>query len=165
MSPSKQGSWFTLAVLALVVLILAEIGVLGYKFWFKPPGGSQEESSVVVPSLLPCPSPSITTKPFVQLFFGWLEKITVEEVTLRTEESQLITFSLSNQTEFFSLNPQKTKEGSLSLLIFFDPNFQARLEIGSLTREEINPGSPAYLIVERTADDAFLGRRLVVIEE
>lgn len=162
----KKDSWFTIVTLVLVALILGEIGFLGYQFWFRDLNKSQEGTPVVVPPLSLPPSPAAAaTEPLVKLVFGWLEGIAAEGVILRTEEDQLVTFPLSNQTEFFSFSPPKMEEAPLSLFTFFDSDFQARSEVESLTREEINPGLPAYLVVERTADDLFLGKRLVVIRE
>lgn len=163
MIKAKKNSWFPIAVLVLIALILGEIGFLGYQFWFRCPDKSPEESPVIIPSLPPHPSPSsVTAKPFVQLVFGWLEELSAESLTLTTEDGQKATFPL-DETEIFLFEPREV--GPVSLFTFLDEDFEKRPEAERIETDRANLGAPAYLVLELTADDFYLGRRLVIVEE
>lgn len=154
---------FIIVTLTLIVLILAEIIFLGYKFWFKKVEVLQEPCPSC-PTLSPLPTVALTpAKPFIQLVFGVLENMTTKEVTLVTEEGQKVSYPFE-ETEIFSFQPQK-EEKTISLISFFDEDFEKKSGVERIELEDIKPGSPTYLILELTAEDLYLGRRLVIIKE
>lgn len=160
---SNKNLKFIIVILVLVVLILGEIGFLGYKFWFKKTA-VQKELLPVVSTFSPSPSiPPMQVKPYVQLIFGWLEELTAGSLTLTTEDGQKAVFPL-NEVGIFLFKPEKEK-GQISLFTFFDEDFEKRSGVERIEEKDIEVGVPAYLVLELTADDLYLGRRLVVIQE
>lgn len=158
---SNKNLKFIIVILVLVVLILGEIGFLGYKFWFQKAEPCEELPAALPTSVSLPTAPPVSIKPYIQLIFGWLKEVSAEEVTLRTEDDQLVTYPLV-EAEVFGFNAEKEKDLP-SLFIFFDPNFEEREAVEPLEVEKINLEAPAYLVVRRTADNLYLGKRLVVV--